>query len=63
MECKISEYKGNPVLSLFSPQDPEGKWPFSFGLSKAKMILDNLEEIKKFVSQRMPVVTTGGDGK
>tara|TARA_B100000749_G_scaffold258200_1_gene228115 strand:- start:200 stop:385 length:186 start_codon:yes stop_codon:yes gene_type:complete len=30
--------------------NPEGKYPFSFGLQKASLILDNLDQIKEFVS-------------
>lgn len=41
----ISEYKGNKLICL----NPGSKFTFSFGLSKAKMILENLESIKKFV--------------
>jgi hypothetical protein len=43
------EYKGKPLLIL--KRSEEDKYPFSFGLSKAKLILDNLEEIKKFVEE------------
>lgn len=42
-----SEFKGKPVLIL--RRDPEDKFPFSFGVTKAKLILENLEDIKKFV--------------
>jgi hypothetical protein len=42
---EITEYKGNKLLLL----NPGMKFPFSFGLAKAKMILENLESIKKFV--------------
>jgi hypothetical protein len=41
----ISEYKGNKLICL----NPGSKFTFSFGLSKAKMILENIESIKKFV--------------
>jgi len=41
-KCKSFEYKGHPCLKL-----PNG---FSFGLSKAKEIINNIEEIKKFVA-------------
>lgn len=44
-----SEFKGKPVMVI--KRDAEDKYPFSFGLSKAKMILENLEEIKKFVAE------------
>ena len=41
----VSEYKGNPILTL----NPDSRYPFSFGLSKAKLIVENLEEIKIFI--------------
>ncbi|HLD36873.1 MAG: hypothetical protein HZA49_10725 [Planctomycetes bacterium] len=44
-----TEYKGNPIIVL--KRDENDKFPFSFGLSKAKLILENLEEIKKFVEE------------
>ena len=43
---EIQEYKGNKVLNL----NPESKFSFSFGLAKAKLILENLDVIKKFVA-------------
>lgn len=42
-----SEYKGKPVLII--KRDENDKYPFVFGLSKAKLILENLEEVRKFV--------------
>lgn len=42
---KIDLYKGKPVITL----NPEEKWPFTFGVSKAKLILKNLDVIKSFV--------------
>jgi hypothetical protein len=42
---EIQEFNGNKVLNL----NPESKFPFSFGLAKAKLILENLDVIKKFV--------------
>lgn len=42
-----SEYKGKPVLII--KRDENDKYPFAFGLGKARLILDNLEEIKRFV--------------
>ena len=42
---EIQEFKGNKVLCL----NPESKFAFSFGLAKAKLILENLDVIKKFV--------------
>lgn len=43
------EYKGKPLIIL--RRSEEDKYPFSFGVNKAKLILDNLEEIKKFVEE------------
>lgn len=42
---EIQEFKGNKVLCL----NPESKFAFSFGLAKAKLILENLDVIRKFV--------------
>lgn len=44
-----SEFKGNPMLVLKTAEDD--KFPFQFGLKKAKLILENIEEIKKFVEK------------
>ena len=41
------EFKGKPILVI--KRDEADKYPFSFGISKAKIILDNIEEIKRFV--------------
>ena len=46
---EITEFKGNPIIKLM--KDEEDKFGFNFGLSKAKLILDNIEEIKKFVEE------------
>lgn len=44
-----TQYKGKPVLIIKRSEDD--KYPFSFGVAKAKMIVDNIEEIKKFVEE------------
>ena len=44
-----SEFKGKPIIIL--KRDEEDKYPFSFGLSKARLILENFDEIKKFVEE------------
>lgn len=44
-----SEFKGKPIIVIKRSEDD--KFPFSFGLSKARMILENLDEIKKFVQE------------
>lgn len=44
-EPTIGEWNNNVVIVLA----PESKYPFQFGLSKAKMIMDNIKAIEKFV--------------
>ena len=44
-----SEFKGKPVLII--KRTEEDNFPFTFGLAKAKLILENIEEIKKFVEE------------
>lgn len=44
-----SEFKGKPVIII--RRDENDKYPFTFGLSKARLILENLEEIKRFVEE------------
>lgn len=46
----INEYKGNQVLCL----NPNSKYPFSFGISKAQLILENIKEIESFVQRFQP---------
>ncbi len=41
------EYNGKPIITLRRSEND--KFPFSFGTSKAKLILENIEEIRKFV--------------
>jgi hypothetical protein len=45
MAHKIGSYKGNATISL----NPDSRFPFTFGVAKAKLILDNLDAIRKFV--------------
>lgn len=42
-----SEFKGNAMIVL--KNDEEDKYPFQFGVKKAKLVLENIEAIKKFV--------------
>lgn len=44
-----SDYNGKPILVL--RRSEEDKFPFSFGIAKAKLIMENYEEIKKFVAE------------
>ena len=43
------EFKSKPVLIL--RRDEDEKFPFSFGLTKARLIIDAFEDIKKFVEE------------
>jgi hypothetical protein len=44
-----TEYKGKPVLVL--KRSEEDSYPFSFGLGKARLIIENIKEIQKFVEE------------
>ena len=46
-EPKVEEFKGNKVLIL----NPGSRFPFSFGMTKARMILEHIDAIKKFVDE------------
>ena len=48
-----SEFKGKPVLIMRRSEDD--KYPFTFGMSKARLIIENLEEIKRFVEDNSKV--------
>lgn len=49
MIAERSEYQGKAILVL--KRNENDRYPFTFGVSKAKLILDNLAEIKKFVEE------------
>lgn len=49
MAASESEYKGNAMLVL--TQGADDRFPFQFGVKKAKLILEHLEEIKQFVAK------------
>jgi len=44
---EIGEFKGNPTITLKRKEDD--KYPFSFGIGKAKLIMENLDAIKDFI--------------
>lgn len=44
-----SEFKGNPMIVI--KNDEEDKYPFQFGVKKAKLVLENIESIKKFIEK------------
>ncbi|NTV53417.1 MAG: hypothetical protein HGA76_10460 [Candidatus Firestonebacteria bacterium] len=45
----IGEFKGNVVITL--KRTEEDKYPFTFGLAKAKLILEHLDDIKRFYEE------------
>jgi len=46
---EISDYKGNKIIIL--KRDENDRYPFRFGLSKAKLLLEHMEGIRKFVEE------------
>ena len=44
---ELGSYKGQPTISLHRGSG----FPFSFGIQKAKMILESFEQIKSFVEK------------
>jgi hypothetical protein len=49
MPVEISEYNGNPVLTL--KRDENDNYPFRFGVRKAQLIIEHIDDIKKFVKE------------
>lgn len=49
MPVKHGEFKGFKTISLLRNEDD--KYPFTFGVAKAQLILENIEDIKKFVEE------------
>ena len=48
MVFETGEFKGNKIAILKKTADDS--YPFSFGVNKAKLILEHIEEIKQFVA-------------
>jgi hypothetical protein len=44
-----SEFKGNKMIVIKNSEDDQ--YPFQFGVKKAKLVVENIEEIKKFVEK------------
>ncbi len=49
MPIKHGEFKGFKTISLLRSDDD--KYPFTFGVAKAQLIIDNINDIKKFVEE------------
>ena len=46
-EVQEGQYQGNAMLIIRNT--PQDRFPFQFGIKKARLILEHLEDIKKFV--------------
>ena len=42
---KVGQYKGHPMIIL----NPDDRFPFQFGINKAKLVLQNIDAIRSFV--------------
>ncbi len=52
MASKVGEFKGHKVLVLFEEGREDDRFSqVTFGLKKAKLILDNIKDIEKFVEE------------
>ena len=63
MAMSIGSWKGSPTVSLAKDESMLARYPFTFGLAKAKLIVEHFEEIKKFVEENdkaTPEKTKGG---
>ena len=52
MVYEESEFKGNKLVVL--KRNEEDRYPFSFGYGKALLILEHIDDIKKFVKENKP---------
>jgi len=51
---EFGEYKGNKMIVL--KRNEEDKYPFQFGVSKAKLVIEHIEDIRKFVEENQKPV-------
>jgi hypothetical protein len=52
-KAEIGTFKGHSTITLVNDDHPRSG--FSFGITKARMILDCLADIKKFVEANSPL--------
>lgn len=55
MSAVIGSYKnkdGKTFVTIELKDNPDSQWGFSFGLSKAKLIMRHLKEIKQFIEDQ-----------
>jgi len=48
-EAEVGEFKGNKVITIFINNDP--KYKFTFGLGKAKALVEYFDDVKKFIEE------------
>jgi hypothetical protein len=51
---KTGQYKGHPMIIL----NPDDRFPFQFGIHKARLILLHIEAIRDFVEQAESTAAT-----
>ncbi|OGH62162.1 MAG: hypothetical protein A3G34_15625 [Candidatus Lindowbacteria bacterium RIFCSPLOWO2_12_FULL_62_27] len=49
-EISFDEYKGRAMMVISN--GPNDRFPFKFGLKKAKMVVEHIEDIKKWVAEQ-----------
>ena len=49
MSVQYGEFKGNKLIKLI--RDEDDQYPFQFGVEKARLIVENIDAIKKFVEE------------
>jgi len=49
MVVEYGEFKGNKLIKLMRNEDD--KYPFQFGKGKARLIVENFDEIKAFAEE------------
>lgn len=54
-EILEGDYRGTPMLIIRNA--PEDKFPFHFGVKKARLILEHVKDIKKFVAKNDAKIT------
>jgi len=49
MAIEFGEFKGNKVMTI--RRDENDRYPFTFGKTKAKLIVENFDAIKAFAEE------------
>ena len=56
---EYSEYKGNKLIVI--KRNETDRYPFRFGKTKAKLIVENFDEIKKFAEEEDEGAASGAE--